>query len=615
MDDPNTTMEEYIKLEEEKAYRRGWVFNWETATYGKIRVNDDLHDLRFEETEFLAIVIDDAFAPQDALACKSQVSTSVNDEIDFRISFDESDNEDYAIICDKNSFSYKMISVNNLKTDSENDNEKACIPSFPPPKPTNSYVNDLDLFKDFENEFPAIVYNDAQMSKSDYLTKQTLSPQHNNESDLNDETSLSEYDEVGQNVLYFNDIFPFNVIHPDNLKSDEDNDNNEIDIIQSSEGNLNTHRMLLCFIMNLYVSFGIPFDPKRYYKEYDCTLMLRRPRYQGLEYTDADIADFEERLERIYSREIHRVQVVDFQGMPKLMRDGLFARMVMEHRDDAALGLHTGEEMESPGFARYWSESERMIPGKGDLHDYWRGIYTDGDFLGPHLSYTLIRDLMLRLCHRMMAHSIAGRSQAPKKVTMNDLFYLRGLDVGSVNILYLLALYPRRFTARRKNTWRIDIYCPKLPIIDMAELVRLQIYEQLGDTWAWVAMGPERLPDAAVGAPEVAQDAPIVDEGGQADLAPVQAPPPPPAPTRTMPQRMARLEEDVHEIREALTEQREVIESMARDFSKFSTWAITGLARMMDKAGVTYVLYSETHLPYQRLRVRQRTGEASTSAG
>ncbi|GJR80775.1 integrase, catalytic region, zinc finger, CCHC-type containing protein [Tanacetum coccineum] len=33
MDDPNITMEEYIMLEEEKARRRGKVYNWETATY------------------------------------------------------------------------------------------------------------------------------------------------------------------------------------------------------------------------------------------------------------------------------------------------------------------------------------------------------------------------------------------------------------------------------------------------------------------------------------------------------------------------------------------------------------------------------------------------------
>ncbi|GJW39978.1 homeodomain-like protein [Tanacetum coccineum] len=315
MDDPNMTMEEYIKLEEEKARRRGRVFNWQTATYGKIRVDDDLHDLRSVEAEFPAIVINDAFARQDALQCKSQVSTPVNDEIDFRISFDESDDEDYTIIYDKNSFSYKMISVNNLKTDSENDNEKAGVPSFPPPKPTTSYIDDLDFFNDFENEFPAIVYNDAQTSKSDLLTEPILSPQHIDEFNLNDETSVSEYDEEEQNILYYNDIFPFNIIHPDDLKTEKDNNDNDIDIIQSSEGNEITHRsnmlmdlssdkidkifdkesfflelnvnivtwiylfngMLLCFIMNLYVPFGIPFDLKRYYKDDDCAIMLRRP--------------------------------------------------------------------------------------------------------------------------------------------------------------------------------------------------------------------------------------------------------------------------------------------------------------------------------------------------
>ncbi|GKD73115.1 hypothetical protein Tco_1331397, partial [Tanacetum coccineum] len=72
MDNPNMTMEEYIKLEEEKARRRGRVFNRQTATYGKIRVDDDLHDLSSMEAEFLAIIINDAFAPQEALQCKSQ---------------------------------------------------------------------------------------------------------------------------------------------------------------------------------------------------------------------------------------------------------------------------------------------------------------------------------------------------------------------------------------------------------------------------------------------------------------------------------------------------------------------------------------------------------------
>ncbi|GJV58721.1 putative reverse transcriptase domain-containing protein [Tanacetum coccineum] len=71
MDNPDITMEEYIRLEEEKARRR--VFN-------------------------------DTLTSEAALSCEPTVSSLNNDEIDFRISFDESDDEDYTIICDKNSF-------------------------------------------------------------------------------------------------------------------------------------------------------------------------------------------------------------------------------------------------------------------------------------------------------------------------------------------------------------------------------------------------------------------------------------------------------------------------------------------------------------------------------
>ncbi|GKD40593.1 hypothetical protein Tco_1260800, partial [Tanacetum coccineum] len=112
------------------------------------------------------------------------------------------------------------------------------MPSFPSPKPKVSCFGDLDFFKDFGNEFPAIVYNDALKSKSGHFTKPTLSPQHIDEFDLKDETSLSEYHEVEQNVLYFNDLFPFNVIFPDDSKSNKDNDDDKIDIKQSSGGNV-----------------------------------------------------------------------------------------------------------------------------------------------------------------------------------------------------------------------------------------------------------------------------------------------------------------------------------------------------------------------------------------
>ncbi|GKC03127.1 hypothetical protein Tco_0994737, partial [Tanacetum coccineum] len=118
------------------------------------------------------------------------------------------------------------------------------------------------------------------------------------------------------------------------------------------------------------------------------------------------------------------------------------------------------------------------------------------------------------------------------------------LDVGSVNILYLLSRYVRRFASGRKSGAYISggqyvarlaehfglltteilrgltVIAPELPIIDIGKLVRLQICMEVDDR-AWVAMGLERQPDAAAGALRVAQDAPIVDEGGQADPTPV----------------------------------------------------------------------------------------------
>ncbi|GKC36346.1 hypothetical protein Tco_1048730 [Tanacetum coccineum] len=280
-------MKEYIRLEEEKARKCEKVFNWETAMYGKIWYDEDVYDLRSVETEFPAIVFNDNLTSNETLFCEPTVSSLNNNEIEFRILFDKSDDEDYTVVFDKNSFSYKMIFANDLKTHSENDNEKVNMPLFPSPEPSVSY----------------------------FSTKPTLCPQHIDEFNLKDETSLSEYDEVEQNVLYFNDLFPFNIIYFDDKKLDKDNDDNEIDMIQSLGGNENTqgsnklleeshnkihkvfimksfvmelnvnilawnylvNEMLFNLIKNLYVSFGIPFDPKRYYKDGDCTRMLRRP--------------------------------------------------------------------------------------------------------------------------------------------------------------------------------------------------------------------------------------------------------------------------------------------------------------------------------------------------
>ncbi|GJY03464.1 hypothetical protein Tco_0369404 [Tanacetum coccineum] len=293
------------------------------------------------------------------------------------------------------------------------------MPSIPSPEPAMSCFDDLDFFKDFENEFPAIVYNDAKTSKSYLLTKPILNPQHIDEFDLSDKTSLSKYDKEEQNVLYVNDLFPFNIICYDDLKSEKDKDDNDIDITQSLLDNEITHGSTMIFETNM----ALP----------PCEQRHRFLRYEGLEYTDSDIADFESRFGEVLPN-FDSLGTIQFQL-------GGSRRRLSWRQFILALGLHTGEEMESPGFARFGAgrKSRRHISG--------------GQFVS-----------------RLAKHF--------------------GL---------LIAEILRGFT----------IIAPVLQIIDMAEL----------------------------------------------------PPPPPPALAKTMPHRMDRLEEDVHDIHGELIEQREVIDA------------------------------------------------------
>ncbi|GJW91904.1 hypothetical protein Tco_0169457 [Tanacetum coccineum] len=203
-------------------------------------------------------------------------------------------------------------------------------------------------------------------------------------------------------------------------------------------------------------------------------------RFEGLQYVDADIADFETRLGKIYSREVHRVLVFDFESLIAEMAEGLTCRMLMDHRD--AQGQSSG-----------------------------RGIFGYTPFL----------------------YSYQGSDA-------------EGMDVGSVNIPYLLARYLRRFALGRKQGAMIfggqfiarlaehfglltkerlqglTVIDRDLLVIDIDELARLHICEELVETWAWVASGLKRQPDAAVGAPVDAGGAPDIDEGTQAVPVPAQ---------------------------------------------------------------------------------------------
>ncbi|GJV33368.1 hypothetical protein Tco_1393768 [Tanacetum coccineum] len=243
-------------------------------------------------------------------------------------------------------------------------------------------------------------------------------------------------------------------------------------------------------------------------------------RYQGLEYTDEDIADFKEKVKRIYSREIHRVQFVDFQGMPVLMRDGLFTRMGMKHRDDADVVVFT---------SRAWG---RLFDTRGPL----------------------VRELILeflstlRFGEELLNFDAPGTIQfqlggARRRLSWRQFILALGLHTEEEMKSPSFARLDEYFgLLTAKILGGLTVIALELPIIDMAKLVRLHISVQFDDTWAWVAIGPER------------QSLML----WLADPTPIHAPPPPPALARIIPQRMARLEEDVHKIRGVLTEQREI---------------------------------------------------------
>ncbi|GKE33763.1 hypothetical protein Tco_1453085 [Tanacetum coccineum] len=275
--------------------------------------------------------------------------------------------------------------------------------------------------------------------------------------------------------------------------------------------------------------------------------------YQVEGYTEDIIHNYEQRLEMIFGRSFNRVHILDFAGLTEGMRQTLAGRM-----SDTEMGLDVADTLcfqlggaRQDGFEAYWLGSERVIPNKGDLRDYWIKIYLDKDFLGPTPSYVYIRDPVRKLCHMMISYSISGKRQAPEKVTGTDLFYIRSMDQGTSIIPYLLAHYLFKHVEWRKSGARLSgehfigrlathfglvsdeelrglsVITRELPMIDLHELVRLNIYKRLSNTWAWVAPGLERQLDAATSARKATRDALAVDEGAPADPAPMQAPQPP----------------------------------------------------------------------------------------
>ncbi|GJZ59138.1 hypothetical protein Tco_0614954 [Tanacetum coccineum] len=136
----------------------------------------------------------------------------------------------------------------------------------------------------------------------------------------------------------------------------------------------------------------------------------------------------------------------------------------------------------------------------------------------------------------MIATPFWQRQSGPGEVTDVNFYYLRSMDRGTANVLYLLAQYLFKHAEGRKSESRLS---GGYFIGRLADHIGLDSDDGLrGFDYAWVALGLKRQPIAAADAPEAAEDAPTEDEGAQSDQAPAHAPPPPPAPQpRSMSQR------------------------------------------------------------------------------
>ncbi|GJV04604.1 hypothetical protein Tco_1338173 [Tanacetum coccineum] len=186
------------------------------------------------------------------------------------------------------------------------------------------------------------------------------------------------------------------------------------------------------------------------------------------------------------------------------IRAPLVQEFILEFFNTCRIGLHTAEEMAEDRFRAYWLGSKRVIPDKGDLSDYWVKISSSKDFLRGAPSYTYIKDLVRRLCYKLISYNISGRGRHLKSTCLGTL--REGIAVSG----YLE-----------------DILLGVLLI-----------------TLVWT----KEAPDAASGALGAAEDSLVVDEGAQANLAPEQAPQPAPPPLvtgMTMAQRLGRLEEEM----------------------------------------------------------------------
>lgn len=106
-----------------------------------------------------------------------------------------------------------------------------------------------------------------------------------------------------------------------------------------------------------------------------------------------------------------------------------------------ALELWLNNEMLNPHFQAFFYDTRTTPFTTQEFPAYWAAVRNFA-YGARSPSYTYIRDPVHRLIHRLIAFSITGRREGPRKAHLPDLLFLGSIIRGeSVNIPHFLALW------------------------------------------------------------------------------------------------------------------------------------------------------------------------------
>ncbi|GKA36570.1 hypothetical protein Tco_0723061 [Tanacetum coccineum] len=233
------------------------------------------------------------------------------------------------------------------------------------------FIFDIDYFKDFETDFPAIVYEDALTSDHEISSKHMVSPFDDNEIDF--KISFDESNNEDYTFIYDKNSFSYKLISVNDLKMDSKNDNDEVNI--SSDD-------VVIEQTDSGIDANVDAQSHEFNEGFETNHDIHRESFTMKDY----FIIIKGRMEKIYDRQVHRVQALDLDTLIEEMRRAMVDRI---------------------------PKGVFVLDTAGTLQFQLTGLDADP---------------LMRPCHRLITFSIAGRSQAPKNVTSTNLFYLRSMD-------------------------------------------------------------------------------------------------------------------------------------------------------------------------------------------